>query len=119
MGKNTKSIARYKLERARRKKVLELTEEGYTQTQIASQLGVSRKTVYRDLKRLRPYITRLINQHENAIQALWREKLAQYSTEQRFEILGDLMVARGNTRAMNRIFFAILSGEYKPKQRGF
>lgn len=56
MGAYTKSIKQYKKERSRRKRVRQLAAAGFTYPQIAVKLGVSEKTVYRDVKKLRPYI---------------------------------------------------------------
>ncbi len=53
-GRYYKSIARYKLEKRRRKKILELQKQGYCLTEVASLLGVSRRTMQRDLRKLRP-----------------------------------------------------------------
>jgi predicted transcriptional regulator len=52
----TKSAARYKLERERRRKVRVLAEKGLTQKQIAAELGVSTRTVKRDWNKIRPYV---------------------------------------------------------------
>jgi len=51
-----KSIKQYKKERQRRKRVRELSKQGLTYPQIAKTLGVSEKTVYRDIKKMWPYI---------------------------------------------------------------
>lgn len=51
-----KSREQYKKERQRRKQARELSRQGFNYTQIAEKLGVSEKTVYRDMKKLRPYI---------------------------------------------------------------
>ena len=118
MKENTKSVAVAKRERARRQLVLQLTEQGCTQAQIAEQLGVSSKTVYRDLKRLRPYVTRLCNKCHDKILELWSQRLSQYTIIQRFEILGDLMLVRGNARLENKIFSSVLAGTYKVVYHG-
>jgi DNA-binding transcriptional regulator LsrR (DeoR family) len=51
----TKFLETYKRERARRKQVLLVYEQGFTQAQIAAQLGCSTKTVCRDVKKLRRF----------------------------------------------------------------
>lgn len=52
----TKGVAQYKLERARRQQVRVLAEKGLTQKQIASQLGVSTRTVKRDWNKIKAYV---------------------------------------------------------------
>ena len=52
----TKSVARYKLERERRRQVRVLAEKGFTQKQIAAELGVSARTVKRDWDKIRSYV---------------------------------------------------------------
>jgi len=52
----TKGLARYRLERERRRKVRLLAEKGLTQEQIAKEIGVSVRTVKRDWKKLHSYI---------------------------------------------------------------
>ena len=47
-----KSKSQYWKERNRRKKAWELSGQGYNYTQIAEKLGVSEKTVQRDLKKI-------------------------------------------------------------------
>ena len=44
----TKSAKRYKLERERRRQVRLLIEKGFSQQQVAEELGVSIRTVKRD-----------------------------------------------------------------------
>ena len=51
-----KSRKQYKKERQRRKRVRQLSAKGFTYPQIANKLGVSEKTVYRDMKKIWPYI---------------------------------------------------------------
>jgi predicted transcriptional regulator len=52
----TKSLARYRKERARRRKIRVLAEKGLSQKQIATELGVSTRTVKRDWDRVRSYV---------------------------------------------------------------
>ena len=53
-GRYYKGIAKHKSEKFRRKQALELQSQGYTLTRIALLLGVSRRTIHRDLRKLRP-----------------------------------------------------------------
>jgi transcriptional regulator with XRE-family HTH domain len=52
----TKSMKRYTKERARRRQVRLLAEKGYTQKQIASELGVSTRTIKRDWNKIQSYV---------------------------------------------------------------
>lgn len=52
----TKSLERWRLERERRRKVRVLAEKGYSQKQIARELGVSTRTVKRDWDKARSYV---------------------------------------------------------------
>ena len=52
----TKSMRRYRLERERRRQVRLLAEQGFTQNQIASKLGVCTRTVKRDWDKIRPHV---------------------------------------------------------------
>jgi len=53
-----KSIEQYKKERNRRKQAWLLSGKGLTHAQIAKRLGVSEKTVYRDMQKIGPYYFR-------------------------------------------------------------
>src|SRR3990170_1231222 len=52
----TKSLERWRKERERRRKVRSLAAKGYTQKQIARELGVSTRTVMRDWDKVRSYV---------------------------------------------------------------
>ena len=52
-GRYYKGLAKYKSEKYRRKQVLELQKQGRCVTEVAGLLGVSRRTIYRDLEKLR------------------------------------------------------------------
>ena len=52
----TKSMEKYRRERERRRWVRVLAERGFTQKQIASELGVSARTVKRDWDKIRSYV---------------------------------------------------------------
>jgi DNA-binding CsgD family transcriptional regulator len=56
VGRYHKSVARWQLERARRREVIKLRLEGKTLTQIASALGVSLRTVKRDFAKVKLYV---------------------------------------------------------------
>ena len=55
-----KSSKKYWEERNRRKQVLELSRQGLTGREIAKRLGVSDRTVKRDMSKIKPYYERLI-----------------------------------------------------------
>lgn len=76
----TKSVARYKLERARRRQVRVLAEKGLTQKQIAAKLGVSTRTVKRDWDKIRPYVK---GQFRREIREIVDEQQREF--EQRYE----------------------------------
>ena len=52
----TKSMERYTKERERRRQVRLLAEKGHTQKQIASELGVSTRTIKRDWNKIQSYV---------------------------------------------------------------
>ena len=52
----TKSMKRYSKERERRRQVRLLAEAGHTQKQIASELGVSTRTIKRDWNKIQSYV---------------------------------------------------------------
>jgi predicted transcriptional regulator len=116
-----KSVETYKRERARRKRVLQLHEQGFTQVQIAAEIGCSAKTVSRDLKKLRRYVRgeeqkELRQANENFMRAV-QEKLACLPLALRFEIRSDLLVL-GLNKDYAGLFEAtrhILLGTYKKR----
>ena len=55
IDKNSKSVKQYWRERNRRKQVWKLHGEWLTYPQIAKKLGISVKTVQRDMKKIAPY----------------------------------------------------------------
>lgn len=61
-----KSPRRWQLERKRRKQVLQLHEEGLSYAEIADRLGVSERTVKRDIAKIKPY-------YERKIRSYWRK----------------------------------------------
>jgi transcriptional antiterminator len=62
INKYVKSKKKYWRERNRRKKVWELSGK-LTYTQIAEKLGISEKTVQRDMKKISPYYIRLSSKY--------------------------------------------------------
>lgn len=63
--KNFKSPKKYWQERKRRKQVLELLENNFSVKQIAVKLGVSERTVKRDIAKIKPYYERRIRHSLN------------------------------------------------------
>ena len=95
-----------------------MTEEDYTQSQVARQLGVSEKTVYRDLKKLKRYVSSLEYKRQQTMQDALRQKLNSYPPEARYAILTDLMISRGGSNE-TRVFQSFLKGKLKvSKKRG-
>lgn len=60
--KNTKSLEKYKAEKERRKKILELQNQNLTIKQIAAQLEISERTVNRDLAKTMIYVKKQLTQ---------------------------------------------------------
>jgi DNA-binding CsgD family transcriptional regulator len=63
-----KSSRQYWKERSRRKQVLQLLNGGLDIGEIARQLGVNQKTIYRDLRKLERYIRGQINRKKYLLQ---------------------------------------------------
>ena len=76
----TKSMERYMKERERRRQVRLLAEKGFSQKQIASELGVSTRTVKRDWDKIRPYVK---GQTRKEIRAVVDERQKEF--ERRYE----------------------------------
>lgn len=95
----SKSTNQYWKERNRRKQAWLLSSEGYTYTQIAKKLGVSEKTVQRDIKKVRRYYIGQLNRSwrimEEERQAEWAKKVEGLSLTQQFKLvtakLGDYL----------------------------
>jgi hypothetical protein len=66
VGKYYKSAKRYQLERLRRRGVLERSLQGKTLAQIASELGVSLRTVKRDYAKVKPILKHKVSEKELA-----------------------------------------------------
>jgi len=111
----SKSIEQYWKERNRRKQTWRLSSEGLTYKQIAEKLGVSEKTIQRDIKKLRPYY---IGQINKAYQIMQEEQIRKFeshlnglSLTQRFRVLTDLVcehIAREKEREYNRHLIKII-----------
>jgi hypothetical protein len=87
IGKYYKSLEKAKAEKARRRRVIDLRDQGCTFKEVAGQLGVSVRTVKRDLDRLEPYLrikrSQLI-QHDNAE---FIKELGEMSLKRQLEVL--------------------------------
>lgn len=91
-----KSSEHYWRERNRRKLVLRLREEEFlSERQIADRLGVSERTVKRDLKKLKPYHERMVRHYMDVLRKQWDEKweaeLEGKNVTDQFRILGKKM----------------------------
>jgi DNA-binding transcriptional regulator YiaG len=73
----TKSLARYRKERERRRKMRLLAEKGLSQTQIAHELGVSTRTVKRDWDKVRSYVKGQASKEINEISEKRRREFVQ------------------------------------------
>jgi transposase len=95
-----KSKNQYWRERNRRKKAWELSGQGLTYEQIAIKLGVSEKTVQRDIKKIQPYYFRL---SRNYFRKLEEERIKEFEAKlegktlhQRYKFLSEAMVEQRN-----------------------
>jgi len=92
-----KSVHQYKKERLRRK-LCWLLSGTITYPQIAEMLNISRRTVIRDINKIRPYYERLFRSYACKLQAdRFREvqaKLATMSLSEKFDCLTNLMIER-------------------------
>jgi len=60
-------LEKTKAEKARRRRVMDLQDEGLSIKQIAKQLDVSERTVKRDLARIEPYVKKQWTQLQNEV----------------------------------------------------
>jgi DNA-binding CsgD family transcriptional regulator len=98
MSHYVKSIRQYKRERARRKRVRQLSGEGKTYPQIAKELGISERTVARDMKKMSHY---QIGQFHKALRKLEQDQIDKFNKEtahlnpvQKFQVLTELLIKR-------------------------
>ena len=68
-------MERYTKERERRRQVRLLAEAGHTQKQIASELGVSTRTIKRDWDKIRSYVKGQTRKEITAVVDARREEL--------------------------------------------
>ena len=73
-----KSAGKWRSDRLRRKRVLELHEEGVSYVGIADRLGVSERTVKRDMARIKPYYERKVRSY---MRKLGEERGAKFRAE--------------------------------------
>jgi len=114
MKKYYKSIKQYKKERLRRK-LCWLLSGKYKESEIAEMLGISRRTVIRDMNRIKPYYFRLMTSYFNKIEEdrikEMKLKLEGKNTLEQFKILTDAMIVqheRFKTREYRRHYQIIL-----------
>ncbi len=103
----TKSMDRYAKERERRRQVRLLAEKGHTQKQIASELGVSTRTVKRDCDKIRSYVKgqarKEIRQVADEQQQEFKQRIEELTVNKRLKILKqDIKEATKKARAMQR-----------------
>jgi len=91
-----KSIKQYKRERLRRKRVRALSSKGMTYPQIAKELGISERTVARDMKKQRCY---QIGQFHNALRKIEQDQIDKFNMEtahlspiKKFQVLTELLI---------------------------
>jgi DNA-binding CsgD family transcriptional regulator len=105
----TKSSRKCIAERQRRREIIRLHLEGFTQVQIGEKLGVSVKTVQRDWRKLRRYIEHLKWEQQKKIDELLSQSLDRVPESMRLPLLGYLMFA--DKRTKTRSFQALLAGD--------
>jgi len=122
MYTNVKSVQEYKLERARRKRILQLYLEGYTQKQIAEQLNVSAKTVCRDLQKLKKYISFLAWKEQKKVDDILHAQLQKIPLAMRYNFVTEMFTASisKDTKTAWRLLDQLLKapGSYKPRRNG-
>jgi hypothetical protein len=109
-----KSMARYKRERERRRQVRLLAEKGFTQKQIASELGVSTRTIKRDWNKLQSYVKGEINK---GIRATVEERSREF--EQRYEGLSineELKLLKQDLKRVSKAARALQTSSKPQKQ---
>ena len=91
----------------RRKKAWELSGKRFTYKQIAKKLGVSEKTVQRDLKKIQPYFHRLSRKY-------FRDLEQPKIDDLQFELKGKILFQRFNilTKKMGDRRFLMQQREY-------
>ena len=91
IGVYAKSLARLKLERERRRQVRVLAEQGFSQREIASKLGVCVRTVKRDWLKSRAYVKgerkKALKQLEEERQKLLQERCGKLGGNDRIKVL--------------------------------
>jgi DNA-binding CsgD family transcriptional regulator len=116
MHQYSKSIREYKKERERRQKVFQLYSQGYTQKQIAEQIGVSPKTVYRDLKKLHSWFKRLEQKSKKEFFNYLTQKLHTYPQNIQFLFVTDMMLAEDNPKLQDKLISAMLKGKFEHRE---
>lgn len=94
-----KSPRQWQAEKARRRQVLALWNTGVHQAEISVKLGISIKTVQRDIKKLKPYITRQNNQVQQKISAKFDECFNRLPPSLQYQIVGATLFADKETQA--------------------
>jgi len=92
-----KSADRWRVERERRQRVLEMFEEGVSYAVIAERLGVSERTVRRDMAKIRPYYERKVRSCLRKLEEKKRAKveaeLAGKSLSEQYKLLTRMLIA--------------------------
>jgi transposase len=86
-----KSAGRWRLERERRNQVMQLRDKGLSYVEIAERLGVSERTVKRDMAKIKPYYERQVKSYLRKLQqariAEVEEELEGKSLSEKLDIL--------------------------------
>jgi hypothetical protein len=97
VGRNYKSPKKYKEEKQRRQRVLELHGKGLTIMQIALQVGKSERTIQRDLAKVKPYVKRLKKHFAPLESKQEMDKVNVSNLGEQFESVGKLIERWRNT----------------------
>jgi transcriptional regulator with XRE-family HTH domain len=108
-AKYTKSIYQYKRERARRKQVWQLWNEGFSQKQIAEKLGVSEKTVGRDWRKLLSYRSKLQAWFNEAMNQALSKRIHELPPTIGLSLCSSLIICKDEP-AKDKMLMLLLSG---------
>ncbi len=98
-----KGVDKFKAEKARRRRVVDLQDEGLSIRQIAQRLGVSERTVKRDFARVEPYVKKQWTQLQREVDEESLERFMGLSFKAQLKEINRLMkwrrkIAKTHTR---------------------
>lgn len=113
-----KSSSQYWKERDRRKQVLQLQEQGLTQKQIAERLGITERTVKRDVAKIKPYYNRRIQHYKSQLPEEDKDKQVEsyegkspreilHTLEEKFKAYESLGMLKNRQYTYHRLNFVL------------